>query len=163
MRPFVRHPSRYRAIIAACLAVTAAGASAAPLEITTRMLVAKRVAAADGTTRIDLVTPGKVVPGDQVTFVLRYRNTGRQPIANVVLANPLPRGVAFRGAGAGTPPPEVSTDGSHYAPLAALRVAAPGGGARAATPDDVVAVRWRLTTPVAAGAAGQFAFQGVLR
>ncbi|MFD1950961.1 hypothetical protein ACFSGX_09305 [Sphingomonas arantia] len=150
----------------ATLALVAMMASAAvaapPLEITSRMLVEKRVAAPDGTTRVDMVTPQKVIPGDRVTFVVAYRNTSGRPLDDVVLANPVPKGIAFRGVAPGTPAPEVSLDGKTFAPLPTLRTAASGGGMRPATPDDVVAVRWRLT-PVAAGASGQFAFQGVLR
>ncbi|WP_076071350.1 hypothetical protein [Sphingomonas montana] len=157
----------YRPVITlsalSALVATTAAMAAAPLEISSRMLVEKRVAARDGTTRIDMVAAEKVVPGDRVTFVVAYRNTTRQPIADVVLANPVPRAVAYRGVGAGTPAPDVSVDGRTFAPMPALRVGTTGGGMRPATADDVVAVRWRLPAPVAAGASGQLAFQGVLR
>ena len=132
--------------------------AAGALAIFGTVQVEQRVAAADGTTRIVLVAPKHVVPGDRLIFTLRYRNGGAQPLGDVVLANPLPRGVAYRAVLPGTPEPEVSVDGTHYAALAALRI-----GARAATVQDVVAVRWRLARPVAAGASGSLAFTGAVK
>lgn len=137
--------------------------TAGPLEITSSMMVEQRSAAADGTTRVALVKPTRVSPGDRIVFVLAYRNVGSQPLSDVVLANPLPRAIAYRSASPGSPAPEVSVDGKTYGALASLRVRALDGSARAAGPDDVTHVRWRLASPVAAGSQGQFAFQAVLK
>ena len=134
--------------------VLAAGA----LAIVGTVQVEQRIAASDGTTRVVLVAPKHVVPGDRLIFTLRYRNGGTQPLSDVVLANPLPRGVAYRAVLPGTPEPELSVDGTHYGALSALRVAG-----RVATAQDVVAVRWRLTRPVAAGASGSVAFAGAVK
>ena len=153
-----------RSIIAVTMALTAVpAAAAAPLEVTSRALVEQRVRAPDGTVSVTLVKVGKVVPGDRVQFVLAFRNTGKQPIADLVLANPVPKGIAYRGPGAGTPTPEVSVDGKTFAPLARLAVRGGDGRPRPAGNDDVTVVRWRLSAPLAAGAQGQFAFQGVLK
>ncbi len=154
-----------RPMIAAVLAATAAVASAAagPLQVTSSILVESRTAAADGTTRIALVKPSKVTPGDKVIFVLSYRNTGAQPLANVVLDNPLPRQIAYRSANPGSPAPDVSVDGKTFGSLESLRVRSLDGSTRAAGPNDVTSVRWRLASPLAAGSQGQFAFQAVLK
>ena len=154
-----------RMTIATVLTATAAMASAAagPLQVTSTILMESRSAAADGTTRVTLVKPTKVTPGDKVVFVLTYRNTGAQPLANVVLANPLPRSIAYRSANPGSPAPEVSVDGKTFGSLETLRVRALDGSMRAASPNDVTSVRWRLTSPVTAGSQGQFAFQAVLK
>ena len=152
-----------RPILAVAIAAMAAPALAAgPLDISTRMLVEQRVAAADGTTTTRLVAPAKVVPGDRVTVVLAYRNTGRTPIADLVLANPVPAGIAYRGPATGSPVPDVSVDGRTFGSLATRRVAV-AGESRAATLDDVTHVRWRLATPLAAGSMGERAFQAVLK
>lgn len=149
----------------ACVAIAAVSPAlaAGPLDISTRMLVERRVAAPDGTTKVQLTAPTKVVPGDRITVVLTYRNTGVQPIANLVLANPVPRGVVYRMPAAGSPLPELSVDGHNYGSLAGLRVTTPSGATRAATPDDVTQIRWRLSSPLAAGARGELAFQAVLK
>ena len=154
-----------RPMIAAVLVATAAVASAAagPLQVTSSILVESRTAAADGTTRIALVKPSKVTPGDKVIFVLSYRNTGAQPLANVVLDNPLPRQIAYRSANPGSPAPDVSVDGKTFGSLESLRVRSLDGSTRAAGPNDVTSVRWRLASPLAAGSQGQFAFQAVLK
>ncbi len=137
--------------------------AAGPLEITSSMMVESRSAAADGTTRVALVKPTRVSPGDRIVFVLAYHNVGSQPLSDVVLANPLPRAIAYRSASPGSPAPEVSVDGKTYGALASLRVRALDGSARAAGPDDVTHVRWRIASPVAPGSQGQFAFQAVLK
>ncbi len=154
-------------IIATAAAVAAISATAAyaagPLSLVSEVKLEKRVAAADGTTRIALVKADKIVPGDQVVFVLTYRNTGTQPIANLVLANPVPANIAYRAANPGSAAPELSVDGKTFGPLSGLRVATAAGASRAAAPDDVTTVRWRLASPVAAGAQGQLAFQAVIK
>ncbi len=158
-----------RPMIAAILATTAAiapavtSAAAGPLQITSSIMVEARSAAADGTTRVALVKPSRVTPGDKVIFVLSYRNTGAQPLSNVVLDNPLPKAIAYRSANPGSPAPDVSVDGKTFGQLASLRVRSPDGSTRAASPNDVTSVRWRLASPIAAGSQGQFAFQAVLR
>jgi len=154
-----------RPMIAAVLSTTAAVVSAAagPLQVTSSILAESRAAAADGTTRITLVKPSQITPGDKVIFVLAYRNTGTQPLANVVLDNPLPRAIAYRSANPGSPAPDVSVDGKTFGSLGTLRVRSLDGSTRAASPDDVTSVRWRLASPLAAGSQGQFAFQAVVR
>ncbi len=154
-----------RPILTVALAATAAIAPAAagPLQVTSSIMVESRSAAADGTTRVTLVKPRQVTPGDRVIFVLAYRNTGAQPLGNVVLANPLPPQISYRAASPGSPSPDVSVDGRTYGPLESLRVHGLDGSVRAAAPTDVTAVRWRLASPLAAGAQGQFAFQAVLK
>ena len=153
----------HRALPFAVLALTASAVAAGPLAVTTRMLVESRAAAADGTMRTTLIVPATVVPGDRVTVVLAYRNTGAQPIANLTLANPVPQGMAFRGASQGTRAPEVSVDGVHFGSLPSLRVGAPGGTPRAAVAGDVTHVRWRLAAAVAPGTGGELAFQAVVK
>lgn len=154
-----------RPMIAIALAATTGTVSAAagPLQVTSSILVESRSAAADGTTRVALVKPSKVTPGDKVIFVLAYRNTGAQPLANVVLANPLPRQISYRSANPGSPAPDVSVDGKTFGSLDSLRVRSLDGSTRAASPNDVTSVRWRLASPIPAGAQGQFAFQAVLK
>ena len=152
------------AILLALGAALAAPASATqPLRITTRILAERHVGAPDGTVRTVTAAKGRHAPGDRLVVELAYRNTGQRPIADLVLADPVPAALAYRGAVEGSPPPELSVDGARFAPLAALVVALPGGGTRPAGPDDVVAVRWRLPGALAAGAGGSLSFRAVLR
>lgn len=140
----------------------ATAAAPDPLRLETRIMAERPIAAADGTTRVTLVPPKHVGPGDAVVVVVHYRNAGTLPIGGLVVANPVPRNLAYR-AGRGTMPPELSVDGRTFGPLSGLRVALPGGGMRPALPSDVTHVRWRLSRPLTAGGEGEFAFQAVVR
>jgi len=150
------------AVVAGAIHVSPVHA-AGPFQVESRVLTEQKTRAADGTVRVSLVPAGRIVPGDRVTFVLAYRNTGTQPIGNVVLDNPVPKGIAYRAPAATSAAPDLSVDGKTYGPLASLRVATATGTTRAATPDDVTHVRWRLERPITAGAHGQLAFDAVLR
>jgi uncharacterized repeat protein (TIGR01451 family) len=161
MRSVIMIARRLVAVLLAAAAVPALAAS--PLELTTKMLVEKRIAAADGTTKTQAVSAANVTPGDRVIVVLDYRNTGAQPLGGVVLANPVPRNMVYRGAATGSATPELSVDGSHFAALNSLSVKTPAGATRPATLDDVTHVRWRLSSPLAAGSKGELAFQAVLK
>jgi len=154
-----------RLFAAAALAavLTTPAFAGGPLQVASKVLTEKKAAAADGTTRVTLVPTKKVVPGDKVVFVLDYHNTGAQPLANVVLDNPVPQELAYRSAAQGSPTPEVSVDGKTYGELGALHVRTASGGLRPASLDDVTSVRWRLASPITAGAHGQLAFQAVLK
>jgi hypothetical protein len=155
---------RHRLVIAAAAAALAVPALAAgPLQVTSRILVERRVAAADGTTRLVAAPRDRAAPGNRLIVELAYRNTGTRPIGDLVLADPVPAALAYRAPAEGTPAPELSVDGTRFASLADLVVALPGGGRRAARPDDVVAVRWRLPAALAAGAGGTLSFRAVLR
>jgi uncharacterized repeat protein (TIGR01451 family) len=52
---------------------------------------------ADGSVATILEAPKLVVPGDQLVFVVRYKNVGAQPASNFTVTNPIPRAVAFSG------------------------------------------------------------------
>ena len=155
--------ARSTALLLAMTAVAAPAAAGGPLQLSSSVLVEQNVRAPDGSVRASLLPARKVVPGDRVVFVLGYRNTGRQPIANVVVANPVPAGMNYRGPTAASAAPEVSVDGRTFGPLAGLRVATVDGGTRAARPDEVRHVRWRLSGAVAPGAQGRLSYQAILK
>jgi uncharacterized repeat protein (TIGR01451 family) len=160
-----RCPMFARFAIGTAVAITLLASTAmanGPLQVTSSIMAEQKRAAADGTTRVTLVPARKVVPGDRVVFSLAYRNTGTQALGNVVIDNPVPKGIVYRAPAAGSPAPEVSVDGKSYGALAALRVKASGGALRSAEPDDVSHVRWTLAT-LPAGAQGKLSFQAVLK
>ena len=148
-------------VMTGLLAAPAVGAG--PLQVTAKVLTEQKTRAADGSVRVALVPARRVVPGDRVVFVLGYRNTGSQPIGNIVLDNPVPAAIAYRGPSPSSAAPDVSVDGKTYGPLETLRVRLADGATRAAAPDDVTSVRWRLANTVPAGAQGQLSFQAVLK
>jgi uncharacterized repeat protein (TIGR01451 family) len=139
-------------------AATQALAAPAPLQVASSVLVVQRSTAADGTVKVALAPAKRAVPGDHVVFALSYKNVGNQPLADVVFDNPVPAGIAYRGATSGSVEPMVSVDGKVFGPLGALRVAG-----RPATIADVTHVRWKLAAPIAAGSSGRLAFAAVLK
>lgn len=154
----------HRLFLTAALTMTAIAAHAGngPLEVTSTAQVEVKQRQADGTTRVALTPAKRVVPGDRVVLTLAYRNTGAKPIDNVVFANPIPAGLAYRAPADGSVAPEVSVDGKTYAPLATLTVR-DANGTRAARSDDVTHIRWRLSRPLPPGAQGKFAYAAVLK
>ena len=155
----IRHIMMGGLTAAAMPAIAAAG----PLQVTSSVMVEHRAAAADGTTRIALVKAVKVAPGDRVVFVTTYANTGRQPIADLVLADPIPASIAYRA-------PRRRIAGAR--PVGRRPQLRPARDAQGSTPrrryargdpDDVTAVRWRLTAPLAPGAHGELAFRAILK
>ena len=144
------------------LVLLAAAAPAGPLDLASRVLVERRVAARDGTVSIEQVPAKGAAPGDRLIVQLTDRNSGTQPLGDLLLGNPVPAGMAYRGPAAAGPEPEVSADGQRFAPLARLTVAGPAG-ARAATAADVTHVRWRLTRPLQPGAGGSLSFRAIVK
>lgn len=157
--------SIYRKSLAAALIAAIGGTAiaAGPIRIETHVFAEQRSAAADGTTHVTLVPAAHVTPGDRVVYRIDYSNSGGQPVGNFAVSNPVPRDLVYLAPTAGSPEPDVSVDGTTFAPLSALRVTGGNGIQRPAAAGDVRIVRWRLATPLAAGASGQFAFRAALR
>lgn len=157
--------SIYFAIGSGALAAAAIIALAAPADakgsgvvLTNSVMVQQKSAAADGTTRVTLVPARRVVPGDRVVFRIAYKNNLGQPVSGMVVSNPVPASLSYRGPAEGSPAPEVSIDGTHFAPLSALTAAG-----RPATADQVRAVRWIVKGAVPAGGAGQYSYEASIK
>jgi uncharacterized repeat protein (TIGR01451 family) len=149
-------------LIVAAAAGTPAIAAQGPLQVASKIFVEQRALDKAGAVSTSLAPATRAVPGDHIVFVLAYRNTGAQPLSDIVLDNPVPGAITYRAPGAGSATPELSVDGKTYGALAQLRVPTASGGSRAATSNDVRHIRWRIAT-VPAGGQGQLAFKAVLK
>ena len=150
-----------RLVTALALAIVPAVALATDnVTLKSEMFVERQVTQPSGGTRTVLEKPKSVPPGAKLVFVLSYRNAGTAPATNFVVTNPMPAGVAFDSADAGS---VVSIDGKSFGPLAAARVPVAGGAMRPARPEDVTAVRWVLRQPIPVGGAGKLSFRGVVK
>ncbi|MGL5837675.1 MAG: hypothetical protein ACRCY3_04155 [Sphingorhabdus sp.] len=148
--------------VAVLAAIGGGQAFAAPLELASDVLVERQQKRADGTTATILEEPKMVVPGDQLVFVVRYKNVGAQPASKFTVTNPIPRAVVFSGTSDGTE--MVSVDGGkNWGFLSQLKIARADGSSRAALPADVTHVKWNLNQTLAAGSAGKLVFRGVVR
>jgi uncharacterized repeat protein (TIGR01451 family) len=120
----------------------------------------------NGTKELRRVPAEKVLPGTEVIYVTTVRNLGKEPAERVVVDNPMPEHMLYRGASvldeSGTV--EVSVDGGkRYGLLAALEVDDGLGKARPAEADDVTHVRFKMNRPLRAGGSNRFGFRAVLR
>ena len=108
-----------------------------------------------------MVEPQKVVPGNHLVFITKYRNTGDKPVDHFVVTNPVPSPVALESAGADNF--DVSVDGGKtWGKLSGLTVVKPGAAPRAAEAADVTHVRWEIPV-IAPGAAGTLEYHAVVR
>ncbi len=142
--------------------VSTAPVFAAPLELASDVFVEREQKRPDGSVATILEEPKLVVPGDQLVFVVRYKNVGAQPASKFTVTNPIPRAVAFSGTADGTE--IVSIDGGkNWGFLSQLKVGKADGTFRPALPGDVTHVKWNLNQTLAAGSAGKHVFRGVVR
>ena len=108
----------------------------------------------------------RAVPGQEVVYVIAYRNAGAKAAESVVVNNPVPKGLVYQvgsaqGAGARA---EVSVDGGKaFGLLESLKVTGPDGAPRAARAEDVTHVRWTLTAALKPGGEGKVTYRAVLR
>ena len=151
-------------LAAAALAAPAIGqqAAPAPVSLSSKIFVAKRVTDAQGKTKNVLVSPDRVLPGDPLAVVLDYENRGTRPATAFVIDNPIPAAVTFTGVEQAWA--VVSIDGGKsYGPLATLKVKKADGTLRAAIPQDVTHVRWKFAQPIAPGAKGKVTYFGLVK
>jgi len=152
-----------KAIFAGAFALIGVSAHAAtPLQLSSDVFVEKQVVRADGSRTVVLEKPKLVLPGDNLVFVVKYRNTGTATASNFVVTNPLPAAVAFNGTSDGLE--VVSIDGGNkWGVLSTLRVKQADGVIRAADRRDVTHIKWNLNQPLTAGAEGKLIFRGIVK
>lgn len=136
--------------------------AAAPLQIDSDVFVERRVAQPNGAVKVVLEAPKMVTPGDNLVFVIHYRNVGSQTARDFTVTNPLPAAVIFNGTTDGLE--AVSVDGGRsWGTLAQLKITGSDGTSRPARMSDVTDVRWNVNQPLTAGAEGKLIFRGVVR
>jgi uncharacterized repeat protein (TIGR01451 family) len=136
--------------------------AAAPVELTSDVFVEKQQKRPDGSFATVLAKPNLILPGDQLVFVVRYRNAGSKPATNFSVTNPIPDAIAFSGTSDGAE--LVSIDGGKsWGKLSRLRVDNADGTSRTALMTDVTHLKWQMNQMLAAGDAGKLIFRGVVK
>lgn len=136
--------------------------AATPLQLSSDVFVERQIVRADGSKAIVLEKPNMVTPGDNLVFIVRYKNTGGSTASNFVVTNPLPTAVTFNGTSDGLE--TVSVDGgNNWGILGAIRVARADGTSRPARRTDVTHIKWNLNQPLTAGAEGKLIFRGIVK
>ena len=151
------------AFLSVVLTLTGVSANAAtPLQLSSDVFVERQVVRADGSRSVILEKPNLVLPGDNLVFVVKYRNAGNATASNFVVTNPLPAAVAFNGTSDGLE--VVSIDGGNvWGVLGTLRVKQSDGTTRPAQRSDVTHIKWNLNQPLTAGAQGKLIFRGIVK
>jgi uncharacterized repeat protein (TIGR01451 family) len=150
------------------LAGMAAWAMAAPaavakpdLRTQTQMFVERVHTDINGRPRRILASASRAEPGDQLVFVVNWRNEGREPVQGIALTNPIPRGTLLT---APDPSMQVSVDGGQrWGRLEELWLPTPLGGTRRAVPEDITHVRWTMPTRLSPGETARLSYRATMR
>lgn len=149
-----------RALALVITGLMVAAAAPQPVELKSEVQL-ERTVTEGGATRVELVRPDVVVPGDHLLFTTAYHNVGTAPVDHFVVTNPVPDAIALTAEAAATL--EVSVDGGKtWGALAGLTVAGTEGKARPALPDDITHVRWTIARLVP-GAQGVLTYHANVR
>ncbi|WGL18477.1 hypothetical protein PVT68_09300 [Microbulbifer bruguierae] len=137
----------------------------AAVELETRAFIDVTTTDASGAQVTKLEQAERVQPGQEVVFIISYRNTGEKPAENLVVNNRVPNGMVYVAESAQGEDAriEVSVDGKGFGALETLQVTEADGSMRAALASDVVALRWTLQGAVAPGASGSVRYRAVLK
>lgn len=151
------------ATLAALFLSTSTVAQTQPqVKLSNDVFVERQIQHPDGTTSLALEQPKLVVPGDNLVFVVKFKNAGTQLAENFTVTNPVPKAVAFNGTADGGE--TVSVDGgTSWGPLATLRITDADGSVRPARVADVTHIKWNLNQSLPAGSEGKVIFRGIVR
>ena len=128
----------------------------AQVELKTEMFEVIEKQQANGTSKVEWVTPDNIIPGDKVGYRISFKNTGDQPAADIVLNNPVPENTIYvddsaRGANSDI---VFSVDGGKQFASPEQLFIEVNGKKVPATAKDYTHVRWTLTSALPAGKEG---------
>lgn len=111
---------------------------------------------------------GKVIPGEDVIFVITYKNAGKESATDVVITNPVPKHTSFKSSETENNEDfQVSVDnGKKYGELKKLKVKEivnKKSMRRRALAKDVTHVRFRLTKALAPNESGKVKIRATLK
>lgn len=149
------------AIISALLTPSIALA-ANNVALSSNVFVERKVEMPNGKTAFVLEQPNTVTPGDNLVFVVKYKNVGRAPAIDFSVTNPLPKAVAFNGTSDGSE--IVSIDGGKtWGELATLKYRSAKGDFRPALMTDVTHIKWKFNRSLSVGSEGKLIYRGTVK
>lgn len=140
-------------LLAAIASAHAQGPSGNCVELRNDVQMEMEVTDASGQKSVRLMPPAKVVPGNQVVYVITARNVCKKPVDKLVLNNPVPEHLSYvadSASGAGTDI-TFSVDGKNFSKAEALIVQDAEGRTHAARNEDIRSIRWILNGALAPG------------
>ncbi len=138
------------------------------IKIENHSYVEKEIVTKTGQKSKQLVPATKVVPGDEVHYIISYKNVGGAPATDIVITNPIPAHMVYSSAEIESPvtgsETVVSVDGGKtYGALYALKVTEKPAKVRPALPTDVTHVQWKIAGKLAMNAMGRVHLRAVLK
>lgn len=118
----------------------------------------------DGSTETEYVPAEKVEPGEELAYVVSFRNEGSEPEAGMVMTVPVPDDMVYveDSVIADDAAVDFSVDGGKsFAPRDGL-IVADGDMTRLAFAAEITHVRWTFARAVAPGEEGMLAFHAIL-
>lgn len=100
---------------------------------------------AAGNRQVKRVAAKKVVPGDEVIYLIEFENTGAKAAENIVIQNPVPEHTRYKAGSAAGSDTRISYSidaGKHFDTPKNLKVIQADGSSRPATAADYTAIRW---------------------
>jgi uncharacterized repeat protein (TIGR01451 family) len=128
--------------------------ASAEVTLTNTVFEVVTITAEDGSKQDQWQQPDKLLPGERVGYQIEVNNKGTEPAADIVIANPIPEHTVYvQGSAKGLNTNiEFSVDnGITFAQPAQLFIEKEGKRVQAISA-DFTQVRWKLNTPLAAGA-----------
>jgi len=119
-----------------------------------------------GEAEVVRVPAQKVLPGAEVIFTTFYENTSREKADNVVITNPVPEHMNYKGgsaAGAGAAITFSIDGGNSYDRPENLKVKNTDGKERIAEPSEYTHIRWVLNGSIQPGEGGEVIFRAILQ
>ena len=119
----------------------------------------------DGKIEIKRIPLEKATPGDIVIYTITYTNSGKGPVVDAVIVDPVPAGVSYIENTAEGKDAEItySIDNGlswHKPPITTLFKKPDGTmGTKNVTADQYKHIKWALKKPVPAGQSGQVSFK----
>ncbi len=151
-------------LLAGIVSAHAQGPSVNCVELRNDVQMEMEFTDANGQKSVRLMPPAKVVPGNQVVYIITARNVCKKPVDKLVLNNPLPEHLSYvadSASGAGTDI-TFSVDGKNFSKADALTVQDTEGHAHAARNEDIRSIRWILSGSLAPGQSAAVRFRAAV-
>lgn len=148
-------------------AVAAQAAEPGSIKLQTIAQQEKVIVGKDGVKHTEIVPAGRVLPGVEVIYTIKYTNVSKKPAENLVVNDPIPEHMIYvdgSATGDGTAISYSADGGKHWsAMIETLEIDNGNSTTRSATARDVTDIRWAVKGKVAPGATGQVSFRAVLQ
>ena len=148
-------------IALACALAPRTGLARQDIRLDRQMFVERVSTDINGRARRTLESADRAGSGDQLIFVVNFRNEGSRPVRGLAVTNAVPRGTQLD---LGDPTMQVSVDGgAHWGRLSDFWLPTPLGGTRRATAADITHVRWTVPQEISPGEGGRLSYRATVR